>query len=204
MDLQEPAPFSVTRRAARRIAEILAAEAGEAVLRVAVTGGGCSGFQYSFALDDARADDDVVIVRDGATVLVDPMSLEFLKGAELDFVDDLIGAAFKSVVDAFVANIITPLIAAIVGKPDFSALSFTINKSRFNYGNLINQIISFLIIAAVIYFLIVVPMNALAEMRARRIAAGDKAAEPEAKAEDIQLLEQIRDLLQQQGRARTR
>src|SRR5215469_14499017 len=87
MDLQEPAPFSVTPRAARRIAEILAAEAGEAMLRVAVTGGGCSGFQYSFALDDARTDDDMVLERDGAIVLVDPMSL--------DFVDDLIGAAFK-------------------------------------------------------------------------------------------------------------
>src|SRR5215469_3969249 len=95
MDVQEPALFTVTPRAARRIAEILAAENGEAMLRVAVTGGGCSGFQYSFALDDARADDDIVIKRDGATVLVDPMSLDFLKGAELDFVDDLIGAAFR-------------------------------------------------------------------------------------------------------------
>jgi iron-sulfur cluster insertion protein len=85
----------MTPRAARRIAEILSAEGGEAVLRVAVTGGGCSGFQYSFALDDARADDDLVIERDGATVLVDPMSLDFLKGAELDFADDLIGATFK-------------------------------------------------------------------------------------------------------------
>jgi iron-sulfur cluster assembly accessory protein len=65
------------------------------MLRVAVTGGGCSGFQYSFTLDDAQADDDMMIEREGATVLVDPMSLDFLKGAELDFVDDLIGAAFK-------------------------------------------------------------------------------------------------------------
>lgn len=95
MDIQETIPFTMTSRAARRIAEILSAEGGEAVLRVAVTGGGCSGFQYSFALDDARADDDIVIERDGATVLVDPMSLDFLKGAELDFADDLIGAAFK-------------------------------------------------------------------------------------------------------------
>lgn len=95
MDLQEPASFTMTSRAARRIAEILAAESGQAMLRVAVTGGGCSGFQYSFALEDARADDDIVIERDGVTVLVDPMSLDFLKGAELDFVDDLIGAAFK-------------------------------------------------------------------------------------------------------------
>jgi iron-sulfur cluster assembly accessory protein len=62
---------------------------------VAVTGGGCSGFQYNFALDDARTDDDLVIEKDGVTVLVDPMSLDFLKGAEIDYVDDLIGAAFK-------------------------------------------------------------------------------------------------------------
>lgn len=65
------------------------------MLRVAVTGGGCSGFQYNFTLDDARLDDDLVVERDGATVLIDPVSLDFLKGAELDFTDDLIGAAFK-------------------------------------------------------------------------------------------------------------
>jgi len=95
MDMHEPAPFTMTSRAAHRIAEILSAEGSEAMLRVAVTGGGCSGFQYSFAIDESRADDDLVIEREGATVLVDPMSLDFLKGAELDFVDDLIGAAFK-------------------------------------------------------------------------------------------------------------
>jgi iron-sulfur cluster assembly accessory protein len=95
MDVEQASSFTMTPRAARRIAEILSAEGSEAKLRVAVTGGGCSGFQYSFALDDARADDDLVIERDGATVLVDPMSLDFLKGAELDFADDLIGAAFK-------------------------------------------------------------------------------------------------------------
>jgi iron-sulfur cluster assembly accessory protein len=95
MDVQEAPPFTITSRAAKRIAQILASEGGEAMLRVAVTGGGCSGFQYSFTLDDAQADDDMMIEREGATVLVDPMSLDFLKGAELDFVDDLIGAAFK-------------------------------------------------------------------------------------------------------------
>ena len=95
MNVQELTPFTMTARAARRIAEILSAEGGEAMLRVAVTGGGCSGFQYSFALDDARADDDLAIERDGVVVLIDAMSLDFLKGAELDFVDDLIGAAFK-------------------------------------------------------------------------------------------------------------
>jgi iron-sulfur cluster assembly accessory protein len=95
MDVQEAPPFTITSRAAKRIAQILGSEGGETMLRVAVTGGGCSGFQYSFTLDDAQADDDMMIEREGATVLVDPMSLDFLKGAELDFVDDLIGAAFK-------------------------------------------------------------------------------------------------------------
>jgi iron-sulfur cluster assembly accessory protein len=91
-----PAPeVTISARAAKRVAEILKAETSPSMLRVAVTGGGCSGFQYNFALDDARADDDLVVERDGAVVLIDPMSLDFLKGSEIDFVDDLIGAAFK-------------------------------------------------------------------------------------------------------------
>lgn len=88
-------PVTVSANAAKRIAQILKAESGSAMLRVAVTGGGCSGFQYNFTIDDTKMDDDLVVARDGATVLIDPMSLDFLKGAEIDFVDDLIGAAFK-------------------------------------------------------------------------------------------------------------
>jgi iron-sulfur cluster assembly accessory protein len=88
-------PITVSARAARRIAEILNAEPQPAMLRVAVTGGGCSGFQYNFALDEVKADDDLVLERDGAVVLIDSMSLDFLRGAEIDFVDDLIGASFK-------------------------------------------------------------------------------------------------------------
>jgi iron-sulfur cluster assembly accessory protein len=95
MSVETAAPVRVSARAAKRIAEILKAEPSPVMLRVAVTGGGCSGFQYNFALDDTRADDDLMIERDGAVVLVDPVSLDFLKGAEIDFVDDLIGAAFK-------------------------------------------------------------------------------------------------------------
>jgi iron-sulfur cluster assembly accessory protein len=87
--------MKVSARAARRIAAILKDEPSPTMLRVAVTGGGCSGFQYNFTLDDTRLDDDLVVERDGATVLIDPVSLDFLKGAELDFTDDLIGAAFK-------------------------------------------------------------------------------------------------------------
>jgi iron-sulfur cluster assembly accessory protein len=95
MSVETAAPVRVSARAAKRLAEILTAEPQPVMLRVAVTGGGCSGFQYNFALDDTRGDDDLVIERDGAVVLVDSVSLDFLKGAEIDFVDDLIGAAFK-------------------------------------------------------------------------------------------------------------
>lgn len=88
-------PVTVSARAAKRIAEILKSEPQPAMLRVAVTGGGCSGFQYNFALDEVKAEDDLVLERDGAVVLIDSMSLDFLRGAEIDFVDDLIGASFK-------------------------------------------------------------------------------------------------------------
>jgi iron-sulfur cluster assembly accessory protein len=95
MSIALASPVTVSARAAKRIAEILKSEPQPVMLRVAVTGGGCSGFQYNFALDDSRLDEDLVIERDGATVLIDPVSLDFLKGAEIDFVDDLIGASFK-------------------------------------------------------------------------------------------------------------
>jgi large conductance mechanosensitive channel len=73
----------------------------------------------------------------------------------------LIGAAFGAVVTAFVSDFLTPLIAAIGGKPDFGNLYFTVNKSKFAYGHFINAVISFLIIAAVLYFLVVLPVNKL-------------------------------------------
>jgi len=88
-------PVTISDRAARRIAAILQAETQPVALRVAVTGGGCSGFQYNFALDDAQLDEDLVVEKDGAKVLIDPVSLDFLAGAEIDFTDDLIGQAFK-------------------------------------------------------------------------------------------------------------
>jgi iron-sulfur cluster assembly accessory protein len=87
--------ITVTERAARRIGEILGREPPGTMLRVSVDGGGCSGFQYKFDMERARADDDLVISRDGATVLIDVVSLNYLAGSEIDFVDDLIGAAFK-------------------------------------------------------------------------------------------------------------
>jgi len=86
---------TLTERAARRIAVILKAEPAGAMLRVSVEGGGCSGFQYKFDFDQAKAADDLVLARDGATVLIDPVSAQYMAGAEIDFVDDLIGASFK-------------------------------------------------------------------------------------------------------------
>ena len=87
----------VSDRAARRIGEILHREQPGTMLRVSVEGGGCSGFQYKFDVDHAQAEDDLVIARGGAVVLVDPASVPFLAGSEVDFVDDLIGASFRVV-----------------------------------------------------------------------------------------------------------
>jgi iron-sulfur cluster assembly accessory protein len=89
-------PVVVTERAAKRICQIAAAEnAGSAALRVSVEGGGCSGFQYKFDMVGTRETDDIVLERAGATVLIDPISLQYMAGSEIDFVDDLIGASFK-------------------------------------------------------------------------------------------------------------
>ena len=89
------ASVTVSERAARRIGEILKSEPVGTMLRVSVEGGGCSGFQYKFGMDRAKTDDDLVISRDGATVLIDSVSVNYMAGSEIDFVEDLIGAAFK-------------------------------------------------------------------------------------------------------------
>ena len=89
------ANITVTERAARKIGEILGREPAGTMLRVSVAGGGCSGFQYKFDTERAKADDDIVIERAGATVLIDPVSVNYMAGSEIDFVDDLIGSAFK-------------------------------------------------------------------------------------------------------------
>lgn len=92
-----PTPTSdvrVTDRAAKRIAQILTSEAAGATLRVSVKGGGCSGFQYAFDIDQPAAD-DLTVSRDGVTVLIDAVSLPFLSGSEIDFVDDLMGQSFR-------------------------------------------------------------------------------------------------------------
>jgi iron-sulfur cluster assembly accessory protein len=89
------ATVTVSERAARRIGEILKAEPSGTMLRVSVEGGGCSGFQYKFGIDSAKAEDDLVIDRAGAVVVIDPVSVDYMAGSEIDFVDDLIGASFK-------------------------------------------------------------------------------------------------------------
>jgi large conductance mechanosensitive channel len=87
-----------------------------------------------------------------------------LRGNVVDLaVAVIIGAAFGAIVTALVKDLITPLIAAFGGQPDFSGLSFTINKSHFMYGDFINAVLSFLIIATVVFFFIVVPINTLIE-----------------------------------------
>jgi large conductance mechanosensitive channel len=98
-----------------------------------------------------------------------------MRGNSIDLaVAVVIGVAFGAVVKAFVDNLITPFIAAIVGKPDFSGLAFTINGSIFRYGLFINALITFVLLAAAVYFVVVAPMEKLAERRAR-------GADPETK-----------------------
>ena len=87
--------ITLTESAARRISEIAAEEERNKLLRVSVEGGGCSGFQYKFDLVAESAPDDLLIERSGATVLIDPVSMEYMAGSEIDFVDDLIGSSFK-------------------------------------------------------------------------------------------------------------
>ncbi|MEA2929196.1 MAG: hypothetical protein QOG38_1624 [Hyphomicrobiales bacterium] len=97
---------TLSDRAARRIGQILGKEPEGAMLRVSVEGGGCSGFQYKFDIERAKAADDLVLARDGAVVLIDPVSVNYMAGSEIDFVDDLIGQSFK---------IINPLATASCG-----------------------------------------------------------------------------------------
>jgi large conductance mechanosensitive channel len=105
----------------------------------------------------------------------------------------IIGAAFGAVITAFTAAFITPLIALIGGKPDFGDLRFTISGTAFPYGQFLNALISFLIIAAVVFFFVVRPMNALMA----RLKRPDE--EPEAPSAEVATLMEIRDLLATRG-----
>jgi large conductance mechanosensitive channel len=117
-----------------------------------------------------------------------------LRGNVIDLaVAVVIGLAFNAVIHALVTDIVTPLIAAIAGKPNFETLTFTIHHSKFLYGDLVNYLIAFLSVAAAIYFLVVAPVNAM--NKRRRGGAEDEAQV----SEEIQLLTEIRDLLRGSG-----
>jgi iron-sulfur cluster assembly accessory protein len=88
-------PVKLTDSAVRRIAEILKGEPESSFLRIGVDGGGCSGFTYTYKIESDRTDDDLVLDRDGALVLIDSISLQFLRGCRIDFVDNLMGRMFK-------------------------------------------------------------------------------------------------------------
>jgi large conductance mechanosensitive channel len=97
-----------------------------------------------------------------------------LRGNVVDLaVAVVIGGAFGAVVAALVKDLLTPLIAAIVGKPDFSAIAFTVNGSKFPIGDFVNEIVSFILIAAAIYFFVVAPMNAIMARRKKGQAPPD-------------------------------
>lgn len=90
------APVAISERAAQRVAHLIAEQGNPSLkLRVTVSGGGCSGFQYGFAFDAKQAEDDVVVERGGVTVLIDSMSLLYLSGSEIDYVEDLVGSSFQ-------------------------------------------------------------------------------------------------------------
>jgi large conductance mechanosensitive channel len=118
-----------------------------------------------------------------------------LRGNVVDLaVAVILGAAFGAVVTSFVNDILMQLIAAIGGQPDFSGLTFTINDAEFRYGSFLNAVISFVIIGAAVFFLVVRPINTL---MARRKAGLEP--EPEAMPENVVLLGEIRDLLREGG-----
>jgi large conductance mechanosensitive channel len=114
-----------------------------------------------------------------------------LRGNVVDLaVAVILGAAFGAIITSFVEDLLTPLLAALGGEPDFAGLTFTINESRFRYGEFINAVISFVIIGAAVFFVVVKPVNTL---MARRKAGLEP--EPQAVPEDVVLLGEIRDLL---------
>ena len=108
----------------------------------------------------------------------------------------VVGTAFVAVVNAFVRDILTPLIAAIAGKPNFATLTFTIHHSTFHYGDLVNYLITFLSVAAVLYFIVVLPLNKWNERRARGQIPEEELPPP---SDDVVLLTEIRDLLARQA-----
>ena len=113
-----------------------------------------------------------------------------LRGNVVDLaVAVVIGAAFAALINSLVADVLTPIIGAIIGKPDFSNLSFTIHGSEFNYGNFLNALIAFVSVAAAVFFFVVKPMNTVNRLR---------GASSEEAVSEIELLTEIRDELRSQ------
>lgn len=128
---------------------------------------------------------------DGKQGVIQEFREFLLRGNVVDLaVAVVIGAAFGAVIAAVVEGLLTPLIGAIFGEQDFSALSFTINGSEFRYGVVINALITFLTVAAAVFFFVVKPINHLMARRKQ-----GEEAEPEAPTEEVKLLTEIRDAL---------
>ncbi|MBO6503898.1 MAG: iron-sulfur cluster insertion protein ErpA [Kordiimonadaceae bacterium] len=95
---EQAPPVGLSAKAAARVSALIAQQGNpDLKLRLSVSGGGCSGFQYGFDFDEEQKDDDIVVTRDGVTMLVDGMSILYLMGSEVDFVEDLVGASFQVV-----------------------------------------------------------------------------------------------------------
>ena len=92
---QSATRLRLSARAAQRIRHLCGSRGTDAMLRVCVAGGGCSGFQYDFALEETAREDDVIFERDGAKLVVDSVSLAYMAGAEVDYVEELVGSAFR-------------------------------------------------------------------------------------------------------------
>jgi large conductance mechanosensitive channel len=119
-----------------------------------------------------------------------------LRGNVIDLaVAVVVGTAFTAIVASLVDNLLTPLIALIVGQPSFDGLTLTINDTVFGYGAFLTAVINFLLVAAALYFFVVLPVKKLAEYAARRNAATDQAEPPSPPTDEAVLLAEIRDLL---------
>jgi large conductance mechanosensitive channel len=124
--------------------------------------------------------------------VIDEFKTFLLRGNVIDLaVAVVIGAAFTAVINSLVKDILTPIIAAIFGKPDFSGLTFTINDSVFRYGSFFNAVLTFVLVAAAIFFVVVKPYNIYMERR----RAGLEPEPPAAKSDEVIVLEEIRELM---------
>jgi large conductance mechanosensitive channel len=128
---------------------------------------------------------------EGSTQLLSGFKKFLMRGNVVDLaVAVVIGTAFTALISALVENIVMPLVTAIFGKPEFSDLNFKINGAIFSYGNVINAFLTFLSVAAAVYFVIVMPLNRVAELRRAKTGAPAPSQETEK-----ELLAEIRDLL---------